>query len=300
MHYTGTTYRPPYEASSLLLQVTTGCSHNSCRFCTMYRDVDFAISPMSEIKADIEEAAQKRPMTTRAFLLNGNAFCLSTEMLLEIADELHRSFEFLYSIGCYGTVNDLRDKSDDDLRKLAEAGYSEINFGLESGMESVLAYMNKGYDVGTAREQLGRLRPCGLAFSVNIINAAAGPDLLHEHARVNASIINEVRPSLVFVSPLHIDPGSELENDVATGVFKECTLGQYIEEEIELLEGIEAKGCYFYGEHVSNPIPVSGWAVDDKAFMLKRLRTLRGRIPQEYLDSHPSKGSEGRLTVRTR
>ncbi len=295
MHYTGTTYRPPYEAGSLLLQVTTGCSHNSCRFCTMYRDVDFAISPMSEIKADIQEAAQVRPHVQRAFLLNGNAFCLPADVLLEIAEDLHKNFDHLTSIGCYSTVNDLANKSDDDLRRLARAGFCEVNFGLESGMDSVLSYMNKGYDAKTAREQLGRLRKCGLKFSVNIINAAAGPKLLHEHARVNAEIINDIRPSLVFVSPLHIDPGSDLEDELTSGAFEECTLGQYIQEEIELLEGITTRECYFYGEHVSNPVPVAGWAAEDKSFLLSRLRAGMNRIPQKYLDAHPSKGSEGRL-----
>ncbi len=33
MHYTGTTWRPPYEASSLLLEVTAGCTHHKCKFC---------------------------------------------------------------------------------------------------------------------------------------------------------------------------------------------------------------------------------------------------------------------------
>ncbi len=261
----------------------------------MYRDVDFEISPMSEVLADIAEAARVRPRVQRAFLLNGNAFCLPTERLLAIADELHRSFEYLTTIGCYATVNDLKNKTDDDLRKLAAAGFAEINFGLESGMDSVLAYMNKGYDAQTAREQLCRLRACGLSFGVNIINAAAGPDLIREHAEMNAQIINDVRPAMVFVSPLHIDPGSELEHEVESGAFKECTLGQYIEEEIALLEGITARGCYFYGEHVSNPIPVSGWAVEDKPFLLNYLKRGMQKVPQHYLDSHPSKGSEGRL-----
>lgn len=56
MKYTGTTYRPPYEADSLLVQVTQGCSHNSCSFCTMYRDVPFAVEELAQVEHDLLEA----------------------------------------------------------------------------------------------------------------------------------------------------------------------------------------------------------------------------------------------------
>ena len=43
MHYTGEVYRPPLEAYTPLLEVTYGCSHNDCVFCTMYNNTPFGI-----------------------------------------------------------------------------------------------------------------------------------------------------------------------------------------------------------------------------------------------------------------
>ena len=55
MHYTGTIWRPPYEAGSTLVQVTAGCTHHKCKFCTLYEDVPFKfrMSPLSEVEADL-------------------------------------------------------------------------------------------------------------------------------------------------------------------------------------------------------------------------------------------------------
>ena len=55
MHFSCGIVRPPYEAGSCFLQVTSGCSHNKCRFCTFYKEAPFSVSPESEIREDLQE-----------------------------------------------------------------------------------------------------------------------------------------------------------------------------------------------------------------------------------------------------
>jgi radical SAM superfamily enzyme YgiQ (UPF0313 family) len=59
MTYTGPVFRPPFEANSLLIEVTSGCSHNACTFCTMYRGVPFRMAPMEQIERDLLEAMRR-------------------------------------------------------------------------------------------------------------------------------------------------------------------------------------------------------------------------------------------------
>ena len=69
-------------------------------------------------------------------------------------------------------------------------------------------------------------------------------------------------------------------------------------------ESYESDDCYgrfapsssaFFGMHVSNPVPVLGHLPKDKDRLLRQPRAGMQAIPQQVLDSHPQKGSEGRM-----
>ena len=48
MHFASTVVRPPYEAQSMFLQVTSGCSHKKCTFCGYFKNCAFNFSPIDE------------------------------------------------------------------------------------------------------------------------------------------------------------------------------------------------------------------------------------------------------------
>lgn len=54
--------RPPSEADSLLLQITSGCTWNKCRFCTVYRGQQFHIIKPDQIKHNIDNMAYFRDL----------------------------------------------------------------------------------------------------------------------------------------------------------------------------------------------------------------------------------------------
>ena len=226
MKYTGLTYRPPFEANSLLLQVTRGCSHNSCAFCTMYRDTPFGEETLEQIERDIDEASQMELNTRRVFLVNGDAFTLPAQKLARVAEMIGEKLPQIRTISMYASIRNIQEKTDAELRMLRELGVNELNIGVESGMDSVLEYMNKGYSVADAKAELSRLREAGYDYALNIIFGAAGSGAQLEHARKTAQLVNDAQPFLIFTGTVHTDPGCPLYDAVQEGSFVENTIGE--------------------------------------------------------------------------
>ena len=292
MHYTGTIYRPPFEARSLLLQVTTGCSHNRCSFCTMYRDEPFRVEPLEQIEEDLAEARQYVPNITRVFLANGDPFALSADRLEQIAVMIHAYLPRVETIAMYASIKNVIGKSDEELRRLRNLGINELNIGVESGLDEALAYMNKGYTSDQAKHELNRLKSAGIDYGANIILGCAGPERRHENAVVTAALLNETKPYLIFTGTIHSDPGCPLYEDMQSGRFVESTFGEYLDEEEELLELLDLTDCYLFGLHPSNIVTMHGNLPEDKAAMLELVRKRREELASR-LDERPVRYGEG-------
>ena len=92
MVYEGDIYRPPSEAYSLIIQVTVGCSHNKCTFCSMYKDKRFHIRQPEDVIKDLEEMRTYYSRVGRIFLADGDALIRKTDDLIIILDEIKKLY----------------------------------------------------------------------------------------------------------------------------------------------------------------------------------------------------------------
>ena len=297
MKYTGNIYRPPFEARSLLLQVTVGCSHNRCAFCTMYRDVPFSVESMEQIERDLTEASTYAPHITRVFLENGDPFVLSADKLQQIAERIHEKLPNVQTIAMYATVNNIKTKTDEELRMLRQLGINELNIGVESGLDAALTAMQKGYTADEAIAQLMRLKEAQIDYGANVIFGAAGPELRIENAKKTAELINQTEPYLIFTGTLHADPGCPLYEDMKSGTFIENTVAEYLEEEEIFLRELTVENCFYFGLHPSNIVPMSGMLGADKEEMLRAIEKRKKHLSARQLASIPRRRSEGAIIL---
>lgn len=259
MHYEGTVYRPPSEAHSLIIQITIGCSHNTCTFCNMYKDKKFRIRSKDEIFADLKEAGEfYGPQIRRIFLADGDALVIKTEDLLDILFYIREHFPKAERITAYGTAQDILFKSKEELCLLQKAGLQMVYMGIESGDPQILKDVKK--DV--SREQLceaGRkLAECGILCSATLISGLGGRERLREHAIASASLINEIKPAYVGFLTLMLDPGTPIYSRIQSGTLTLLEPEDVVEEMRLFLNHVDSEGTVFRANHASNYILLKG------------------------------------------
>lgn len=272
MHYTGTIWRPPYEAYSALVQVTAGCTHHKCKFCTLYEDVPFKfrMSPLSEVEEDLKESSRYYPNEKRVFFTGANPFVLSFDKLKTLAGLVKKYYPKNQSIGCFARITDITPKTTEQLKELRELGYNRITIGVETGDEESLSFMHKGFGVKEIITECKRLDEVGMDYNFFYLAGIYGADRGEIGAKKSAEVFNQLHPKIIVSSMLTIYPTSELYGEIQKGNWSEEA---EIEKLYELKTLIKALNIdtYFATMGASNCINVQGQLPKDKDKMIKWL-----------------------------
>lgn len=270
LHFTGQIWRPPYEAGSQLLQVTAGCTHNKCRFCSLYHGTKFRLSPLSEIEADLQVIRQYQPKARRVFLTGANPFVLSYNKLLDIGFMLRKYLPFLETIGCFSRIADIKSKSVEELKNLRHLGFDGISIGTETGDDETLARMNKGNTAADILEQCKKLEEAGIRYNLVYLTGLAGKGKGQQNAINTARVFNQLHPFTINFVSLTVFPESELYQEIQEGKFIESSEHERLSELKTLISHLDITTTLL-GNTVSNAIPFTGILPKNKQEILREL-----------------------------
>ena len=301
MHYTGTIWRPPYEADSLLLEVTAGCTHHKCKFCTLYAELPFKfrMSPLADVENDLLEARaiskqqQARGLfklwpnsgPARVFLTGANPFVLKAERLLEIAGMIARTFPEIASIGCFARVTDVALKTEQELAQLRAAGFDGLTLGVETGDDVALAFMRKGYQAADIVEQCQRLEAAGIGYNFFYLTGISGHGRGQASAKATAAVCNQLHPRRIGASMLTIYPNSELYQEIQNGAWQPETEIEKYQELKTLVQALQGP-VWFGALGASNAVPFAGNLPGDKERLLAVLDKIIADFSEEELQGY--------------
>lgn len=272
MHYTGTIWRPPYEAYSALIQVTAGCTHHKCKFCTLYEDIPFKfrMSPLSEVEEDMKELSVYYSNAKRVFFTGANPFVLNFNKLKILANLVKQYFPNADSIGCFARITDITPKTTEQLSELRQLGYNGITIGVEVGDDDALSFMQKGFGTKEIIAECKKLDEVNMEYNFFYLTGLFGAGQSKQGARNTAAIFNLTHPKIIVSSMLTIYQTSELYQEIQKGNWTEETEIEKLYELKTLIEHLTIQ-TYFATMGASNCIFVEGNLPKDKKKMITQL-----------------------------
>ena len=285
MEYEGQICRAPMERSSFMLPIMVGCSYNRCRFCNLFRHLKYRELSFEQIEKELARVKEVGGNPRKIFLGDGNAFAQKTERLMQILEMIRRYFPECEEINMDATVTSILKRSDAELEAFYKLGVRHLYLGIESGLDDVLALMEKDHDQGQAYEAIGRLHQAGMIYDAHIMTGVAGKGRGMENAYALAEFLNRTRPAHVVNFSMFLHKEVTLYQNILDGSYIPATERDNLAEERRLIELLTADILYD-GFHDFIEFRVRGRLPKDKERMLARLDKVIAETPEAEIYSY--------------
>lgn len=205
------------------------------------------------------------------FMGDSDSLILKPDFMTETIDRIKINFPSIQRFTVYGrTRSAARIRKLDELRAYCKAGLDRVHFGLESGSDAVLKFVNKGVTRDEHIEGGVKTKEAGLSCSVYVMPGLGGARLSEEHAHDTADVLTRISPDYIRLRSLQVFPQTPLDEAMRNGGFIEAGEEQVVREIRIMVEEIDA--CTeIISDSASNLLNINGRLPDERADMLEKI-----------------------------
>ena len=281
--------RPPSERESYFLPLTSGCSNNTCTFCSYYGS-KLQLRELDEVKEEIDalllymERGIYLPTIhdmvyviarqwdgRRIFLQDGDVLVYPVPRLKETLRYLNERFPRLERIATYATPQDILRSSPGDLEDLKKLKLGIFYMGVESGDDEILSIIDKRVNHSQLVEAGRRVKEAGITLSVTVILGLGSTEGSVKHALETARILSSIDPDYAGALTLTLVPGTPLYQQYQQGSFALISPFESLKELLVIIKNSSFTDCFFSSMHASNYLSVRGRLPGDRGRMISSL-----------------------------
>lgn len=264
-----TIYYPQSEIHTPLIPVSSGCPHNRCKFCSMYKEQIYEELDIDDIEYELKNLDE---YTEKVFITGADPLAVGYKKMLQILKKVKKYAPYCACVAAYASVRSISQYSVEELKNLHEAGIRLLYIGFESGWDYALQLMDKGHTVEQAVEQGKKLNQARISFNAIVMYGIAGKGNGVKNAEKTAEMLNQFHANKIVTMNLTVFDLTPLAKMEKNGIFSQADTNEKVLEIRTLLENLDPeKQTIFDTTHTTNLIKVEGILPREKEKLIKEL-----------------------------
>ena len=238
---------PPDQYLAVVVQITEGCSFNTCTFCTFYRGQTFRVRAPAQVEAHARAVrgflGPGLPMRRGIFLGAANALVAPMPRLLAGLDAVRRVFpepRFADMFAFLDAFSGER-KTEADYAALAARGLRRVYIGLESGHGPLLRFLHKPGEPEDAYHAVRAMKAAGLSVGIIILLGAGGQRFAAGHVRDTIALLNALpldRDDILYFSELVLTPDMPYAREAVRAGIRALTPDEQRAQQATIVAGL--------------------------------------------------------------
>ena len=269
MYKSRTIYYPQSEIHTPLIPVASGCPHNKCKFCSMFKEQTYEELDIDDVEYELKNLQE---YTEKIFITGADPMAIGFTKMMQVLKKVKKYAPYCACVAAYASVRSIAAYSVEELKELHDEGLRLLYIGFESGWDYALNLMGKGHTVEMAIEQGKKLNQANIMLNAIVMYGIAGKGKSVENAIKTAEMLNQFDSYKIVTMNLTVFEMTELAKMEKNGAFVQADTNEKILEIKTLLEHLEVKkSTIFDTTHTTNILKIEGRLPEEKERLIKEI-----------------------------